>query len=207
LEHRTAHTDQTRCRTDRKSAPTTRPAQRAPDRPANRPRTRNMPRGKPIALGRASPSSGTEDGTWHLCLPNPCCGDQPMDDIDPAEADSSCAAYLHVPQLLALQHPQTQPAGGAQRRDEHLFIMVHQASGPLLAHALVELRQVRHPTEDSSMSRADFLAARSAECFAGWAWPRLAVAASATDPPTLVSWAPSGVRTRDRCECRPACTE
>ncbi|MEY9849350.1 tryptophan 2,3-dioxygenase family protein [Streptacidiphilus sp. MAP5-3] len=80
-----------------------------------------------------------------------------MDDKDPADVESPYATYLHVPQLLALQHPQTRASRGAQWRDEHLFIVVHQASELLLAHALVELRQIRRPsgsTPDDSVQVA-----------------------------------------------------
>lgn len=72
--------------------------------------------------------------------------DRRTDEKDPADVESPYAAYLHVPQLLALQQPRTRPADGAQWCDEHLFIVVHQASELLLAHALVELRRLRRPT-------------------------------------------------------------
>ncbi|MEV6756748.1 tryptophan 2,3-dioxygenase family protein [Streptomyces sp. NPDC051214] len=85
---------------------------------------------------RPVPSSRYED--QHM--------DHRTDENDPADVESPYTAYLHVPQLLALQQPRTRPARGAQWCDEHLFIVVHQASELLLAHALVELRQLRHPT-------------------------------------------------------------
>ncbi|MGP3948819.1 tryptophan 2,3-dioxygenase family protein [Streptomyces sp. 7N604] len=52
------------------------------------------------------------------------------------------ATYLHLDELLALQHPLTP----AERQDVHdserLFIVVHQASETLLSQVLVDLRHI-----------------------------------------------------------------
>ncbi|MFD5267805.1 tryptophan 2,3-dioxygenase family protein [Streptomyces sp. NPDC058335] len=72
----------------------------------------------------------------------------PFEAAKQAASSNPYAAYLRLPELLALQEPlspavRTAQWRTAQWRDEHLFIVVHQAAELLLSHALVELWQAR----------------------------------------------------------------
>lgn len=52
------------------------------------------------------------------------------------------ATYLHLDELLSLQHPLTPVTLQDEHDDERLFIVVHQSSETLLSQVLVDLRHI-----------------------------------------------------------------
>ncbi|MET9503911.1 tryptophan 2,3-dioxygenase family protein [Streptomyces sp. NPDC006622] len=75
---------------------------------------------------------------------------QPFEAAEHGAPGNPYADYLRLPQVLALQEPRSPAELEAQWRDEHLFIVVHQAAELLVSHALIELRRAHEATARTS---------------------------------------------------------